>query len=286
MNRKFVTSLVAAALLCGAQSVAAAPAQWATVNNVSLRYQFDGDGPNTLVLLQESGAPLEIWEEILPELQAPNRRILRYDMRGIGLSEKVRTPVTMQDQVDDLKALLDALNVQEPVVMIGGALGASIAMLFASQFPERVKALAVTSPSAQLKPRPPRARINPAVDPEGARAAEVRTKAVTYPEELRGNVQRWERYVAIKSANDPDSEILTEAVINTTGYADVLPRIQCPTLVIATSIFVRPVEEVKALADLIPNSEFMVVKTGHVPSFQTPELMAPIFKKFLETHER
>jgi 3-oxoadipate enol-lactonase len=284
--KKLSMSLFAAALLCMAQAVSAGVSQWVVVNHVGLRYQIDGDGPNTLVLLQESGAPLEIWEEILPELLAPQRRILRYDPRGIGLSEKIRTPVTMQDQVDDLRALLDALEIREPVVMIGGALGASVAMMFASQFPERVKALAVTSPSAQLQPRPPRARINPAVDPEGARAAEKRAKEVTYPVELRGNVQRWERYQAIKSSSDPDSEILTEAIINTTPFADVLPKIQCPTLVIATSMFVRPVEDVKVLADLIPNSEFMVLKTGHVPAFQTPELMAPVFKKFLKKYER
>lgn len=285
MKKLFSTSLIAAALLCMAQGASAAVAQWAMVNNVSLRYQLDGDGPNTLVLLQESGVPIEIWEEILPELISSNRKILRYDMRGIGLSEKIRTTVTMQDQVDDLRALLDALDLREPVVMIGGALGASVAMLFASQSPERVKALAVTSPSAQLKPRAPRTRINPAIDPAGARAAEVRTKAVVYPVELRGDVRRWERYLAMKSANDPDSEILTEAVINTTGFADVLPRIQCPTLVIATSMFVRPVAEVKELADLIPNSEFIVLKTGHLASYQTPELVAPVFRKFLKANE-
>jgi 3-oxoadipate enol-lactonase len=255
--------------------------EWVTVNHVSLRYQLSGNGPDTVVLLQESGLPLEAWDEILPALQARHRTILRYDLRGFGLSEKIRTPVTMADEVEDLHALLSELKLREPVVLIGGALGGSIALAFAAAHPDNVRAVVVTSPSALLVAREPRPWINPAVDPAGARAAAERTLNVVYPPELRGNVDRWQRYLGMVGANDPDSEMLTEKLINTTAFADVLPRIRCPALLVATAKFVRPIASVRELAQRIPRGRFMVLQTGHLAALQSPERVAPVLTHFL-----
>jgi len=256
--------------------------EWAKVNGVTLRYELSGKGSDTVVLLQESGVPLEIWDEILPTLQAPNRTFLRYDLRGFGLSEKFRGPVTMQDEVNDLRALLDALELRKPVVMLSGALGGSIALQFAAQFPDRVKGVVVTSPSAVLAAKPPRARVNAAADPAAARAADERTLKVTYPVEFRANAERWNKYLGMYYANDPDSEIATEALINTTAFAGVLPKIQCPTLLVATTKFVRPVGEVRELATKIPKGRFVALETGHFASYQSPELTAPVFLQFMK----
>ena len=81
------------------------------VNGVALRYEHSGRGERTLVLIHEMGGSLESWDEVAPALAA-NRRMLRYDTRGGGLSEKVRGARSIDTMVDDLAALLDAL---EPV---------------------------------------------------------------------------------------------------------------------------------------------------------------------------
>lgn len=278
--KQTLTGMALAAVIAGASARAAVP-DWATVNHVSLRYQLNGQGQDTVVFLQESGVPLEIWDEILPSLEAGHRTMVRYDPRGVGLSEKFRTPVSMQDEVEDLRALLAALQVREPVVLISGALGGSIALSFAATYPEKVRGVVVTSPSALLVAREPRPVINPAVDPAGARAAAERTANAVYPPALRGNTQRWEKYLGMAQAEDPDSQMLTDRLINTTPFADVLPRIRCPTLLVATSLFVRPVESVKELADKIPQGRFLVLKTGHLASLQSPELVTPVLLKFL-----
>jgi pimeloyl-ACP methyl ester carboxylesterase len=104
---------------------------------------------------------------------------------------------------------------------------------------------------------------------------------VIYPEVFRRNVDRYEKFLGMSGTNDPESEMLTERLINTTGFSEVLPLIRCPTLIIATTMFVRPVESVRDLAQHIPKGSFMEINTGHLASYQSPELVLPVFQKFL-----
>jgi pimeloyl-ACP methyl ester carboxylesterase len=79
------------------------------VNGTALRYDLDGNGLSTLVLIHEMGGTLESWDLVAPLLSG-KRRILRYDTRGAGLSQKVRGMLTIDAMVDDLVALLDAVG--------------------------------------------------------------------------------------------------------------------------------------------------------------------------------
>ena len=83
---------------------------WIEVNGTSLRYELSGSGKTTLVLVDEMGGTLDSWDQVLPALNN-TRRVLRYDTRGAGMSEKIRGKVTFDDMADDLAALLDALNI-------------------------------------------------------------------------------------------------------------------------------------------------------------------------------
>lgn len=281
---------VLALLLSPVTDALAAPAAWVDANHMSLRYRLDGvadaAGGEVIVLLQESGLPLEVWDDFMPRLQKPGRLILRYDPRGVGLSEKFRQPITMRDHVEDLRALLDALQLQQPVTLIGGAIGGSIAMQFAALYPQRTQALFVTSPSAVTQTKAPRPRVNPALDPEGFATAAERTLDVTYPKRFRTDEAKWQRLRAMEGVNDFESEVLTEALINTTDFTDVLPRIECPTLLVATAVFPRPVDSVKALSERIPHAEFAVIESGHLAFYQTPELVDALLQRFLKAHVR
>ena len=62
---------------------------WIDINGAGLRYELSGEGPKTLVLVHEMGGSLESWDQVMPML-LPGRRILRYDWRGAGMSEKAR----------------------------------------------------------------------------------------------------------------------------------------------------------------------------------------------------
>jgi 3-oxoadipate enol-lactonase len=96
--------------------------EWIEVNGAALRCEVSGDGPGALVLVHEMGGTLESWDGALPALRR-GRRVLRYDTRGAGLSEKLRAPVTFADMADDIAALLDALGIAGRVALAGAAVG-------------------------------------------------------------------------------------------------------------------------------------------------------------------
>ena len=92
------------------------------VNGTSLRYDWRGTSGPILVMIHEMGGMIENWDQVMPRF-AQGFRVLRYDTRGCGLSEKVRGELSVELLSDDLLALLDALDLKEPAALAGCALG-------------------------------------------------------------------------------------------------------------------------------------------------------------------
>src|SRR5215470_3199739 len=115
------------------------------VNTTALRYDVCGGGA-TLVLIHEMGGTLESWDLVVPLLSG-KRRILRYDTRGAGLSQKARGALGIDTMVEDLIALLDRLGIDGKVALAGIAVGGAIALHAAARFPQRVAAVVVSSPA-------------------------------------------------------------------------------------------------------------------------------------------
>ncbi len=118
---------------------------WIEANGASLRYDLRGNGPETVVLPHEVGGCIESWDDALPGFQR-RFRVLRYDQRGFGMSERTRT-ITIDGIVADLVALLDALRIPGPLHLAGCAMGAAIALAFAGRYPARVGRVVVASPA-------------------------------------------------------------------------------------------------------------------------------------------
>ena len=120
--------------------------QWIDVNGVSLRYELAGTGAKNIVLGHEMGGSLETWDDMFPAL-AERWRVLRYDTREAGFSEKTGRVPVIGTMVDDIAALLDALEISSSVAIVGCAVGAAIAMHFAARHPQRSAALMAMSPA-------------------------------------------------------------------------------------------------------------------------------------------
>src|SRR6267154_404962 len=111
-----------------------------------LRYELSGKGDRTLVLIHEMGGSLESWDNVVPRF-AGSRRVLRYDTRGAGLSQKARGELSVDTMADDIAALLDISGIKGPVALAGVAVGGAIALHFAARYPERTSAVIVGSPA-------------------------------------------------------------------------------------------------------------------------------------------
>ena len=122
-------------------------------NGVGLRCELSGGGDRTLVLVHEMGGSLESWDDVAPRF-AKSRRVLRYDTRGAGLSQKVRGELTLDTMADDIAALLDHFAIAGKVALAGIAVGGAIALHFA--------------PDIRSAPAPLRSAARPPASPRSA----------------------------------------------------------------------------------------------------------------------
>jgi 3-oxoadipate enol-lactonase len=253
------------------------------VNGVSLRYDVQGDG-KPLVLIHEMGGTMESWDLVVPALAA-RRRVVRYDTRGAGFSEKIRGVLKIATMTNDLIALIDALGIEEKVALAGTAVGGAIALHTAVRHPERVAAAIVSSPAISI-PEANRAAVLERVarfERDGLRVAVDATADNGYPAELRTDAAKFAAFRARWLANDPVSFASIYRMLAAMDLKGELAAIQCPVLVIGGQYDRgRPPAVVEPVAKAIPGAQFKVLPTGHYAGLQTPELMAAEIEGFLD----
>jgi 3-oxoadipate enol-lactonase len=112
-------------------------------NKLKIYYEvYNKDKPYTLVLVHPIGGNIDIWnEEISLISKEKNLRIIAYEIRGHYRSNMGTTnSFTISDLVEDLKILLDSLDIKK-CALIGHSIGGSIASLYAKQYPQKVEAI-------------------------------------------------------------------------------------------------------------------------------------------------
>lgn len=266
--------------------------KWAEINGVYLRYEFSGSGTKTAVLIHDPGLNLEEWDEIVPHLPQ-GWRVLRYDLRGMGLSEKIRRTSTVEQQLGDLEGLLGALNIRGPVTLIGSTSSAALALKYAGLHPERVKAVVAMNPNTKLNiTRPP---LNPSLgggrdmrevmEKQGVREFMRTELDWLYPPEIR-TPERMARFWGSQVAQDPAERALYMRIQNSSvDMVAELPRVKCPTLVIAGVMNSSyTLDEWRSIAEAIPDSRLETIRAGHYIPLQAPELALPSILAFLNSH--
>ncbi|HXW34955.1 MAG TPA: adenylate/guanylate cyclase domain-containing protein [Acidimicrobiales bacterium] len=121
--------------------------RYTTNNDVSIAYQVVGEGEVDLITALGSITHLEVlWEEprcveFLRRLSSFTRLIL-FDKRGMGLSDRVTRASSLEERMDDLRAVCDAVGSKRSVVF-GASEGGPMSVLYAATFPDRTTALVV-----------------------------------------------------------------------------------------------------------------------------------------------
>lgn len=112
---------------------------------VDIAYHVVGDGPVDLVYVEGAYTHLEVaWE--LPQYRrwceslAEFTRLIRFDKRGLGMSDRVPGATTLEERMDDIRAVMDAVGSERAAVM-GESEGGPLSMLFAAAHPERTVGL-------------------------------------------------------------------------------------------------------------------------------------------------
>ncbi|MGW4466828.1 alpha/beta fold hydrolase [Micromonospora sp. NPDC004704] len=107
------------------------------------------DGPTTLVMIHGMASDsLASWYfTVAKPLADAGLRVLMYDLRGHGHSERPPTGYALDDFVDDLSAMLTELDVTGPVHLLGNSFGGTIAFAYAIRHPDRVASIAAIESS-------------------------------------------------------------------------------------------------------------------------------------------
>lgn len=259
--------------------------QFAEINGAGMRYALEGKGERTLVLVHEMGGTLESWEDAARRF-AQSRRVLRYDCRGAGLSQKVRGELSIDTLADDIAALLDHLGIAGQVALAGVAVGGAVALHFAARHSARTSAVAVGSPATGIEVDRRAAVLERVARLEAAGMAFAVEDSMRngYPEELRGDVKRFQQYRARWLGNDPASYATVYRMLAKTDMKDELTTLRCPVLVIGAHFDrTRPPAIAKAVADTIPTATYEDVRTGHYMAAQTPDLLFERIDAFLRS---
>jgi 3-oxoadipate enol-lactonase len=254
-------------------------------NGAGLRCELSGGGDRTLVLVHEMGGSLESWDEVAPRF-AKSRRVLRYDTRGAGLSQKVRGELTLDTMADDIAALLDHFGTAGKVALAGIAVGGAIALHFAARYSERTSAVAVGSPATGIAAERRAAALErlARIEAAGMAVAVEDSMLNGYAPELRGDVGRFERFRTRWLGNDPSSYATIWRMLAAADMQDELAGLTCPVLVIGGSLDrVRPPPMAQNVAKAIPGARYVEIRTGHYMSVQTPDLLSDCIDEFLRS---
>ena len=215
-----------------------------TSDGVHLAYQVVGDGGLDLVFLPQGGTNVELaWE--LPSYSdvfwrlASFSRLIRFDMRGSGLSDPFNLGdlPSLEQQADDMLAVLDATGSERAAVVANGT-GGTLAIFFAATHPTRTSSLVLDGCTA---------RMAWASDYPWGTPREVIDEAIARVGEGQGRMESL-RHVAPHSMNDPDfaaqyrrysrsvnSPGTARALAAMLVFADVratLSAVQAPTMVL------------------------------------------------------
>ncbi|HXT58560.1 MAG TPA: alpha/beta fold hydrolase [Pirellulales bacterium] len=240
-------------------------------------------------LLFVHGFPLDhtMWQAQLPAF-APRRRVIAPDLRGFGASESRGETVTMEDFADDLAALLDAMQVQEPVVLCGLSMGGYIAFPFARKHTARLRSLVLCDTRAAADSPEAAANRWKVAEQVLAEGAEVVAQAMLPKLFGKRTVAEQPETVAamrrVMAATKPAAIAAAQrGMAARSDSTALLPEIRVPTLVVVgAEDAIAPVEEMRSMAAAIPGAEFVVVPgAGHMAPLENPAAFNAALREFL-----
>lgn len=119
--------------------------QYTKSGRINIAYQVFGSGPVDIVYIPGWVSNIDLmWD--CPELVyfferlAKDSRVILFDKRGTGLSDRVVDLSTLEERMDDIRAVMDAVN-SEKAVLFGHSEGGSVSALFAATYPNRTISL-------------------------------------------------------------------------------------------------------------------------------------------------
>jgi class 3 adenylate cyclase len=247
--------------------------RYARSGDLQIAYQVAGDGPLDVLVVPRWFSNIDLdWE--LPAMGgfltriASFGRLIQFDRRGAGMSGGIAGATALEEQIDDVRAVLDAAGSDQPA-LISIAEGCALAVLFAASHPDLVRALVLITPTPRVV-RGPGYEWAQSVEERAAMVQDVveywGSSSPKQPwGEFAGHEEQRRRQLARhrRLSMTPDAAAASLAMVGELDVRDALPSVQCPTLVLrrASDAYIDE-RHSRYAATNIPGARYVEVQPG------------------------
>jgi 3-oxoadipate enol-lactonase len=257
--------------------------------DVEINYRVEGDGPETVVLVNGIGDDLEAWLMQVPDLLEAGLRVVTFDNRGIGGSSKPAGPYTSRQGAADAHAVTQALGL-EPFHLVGCSMGGLIAQEYALAYPGELRSLVLANTYAAADAYTcGLLEAWAAILASGGIALVMRQMApwifspefhADQPRVLAGFIDEMVR-TPQTSASFADQL----AILHDHDTWQRLPAITAPALVLVaeSDVFIRP-DLSRLMLERLPAATWAAVPGGHAVMWENPGAWNGAIVEFIERH--
>jgi len=260
---------------------------------INIAYQVVGDGPVDIVLVPGWVSNIDVfWEEprvsrFLNRLASFSRLIL-FDKRGTGLSDRVTDTPTLEERMEDVHAVMQAAG-STSAVLIGYSEGGPMCVLFAATYPEMARGIVMIG-SYPRRTRTEGFPIGPSAEDRDLFldqieenwgkpfALEQRAPSVLGDRQFE---QWWARF--LRMSTSPAAAVALTKANAEIDVRDILPAVRVPTLLLhATNDLTCPVEFSRYMAEKIPGAQLVEIDAGdHLPWLEGHEQILAEIEEFV-----
>jgi pimeloyl-ACP methyl ester carboxylesterase len=259
------------------------------VNDINIYYEIHGEG-YPFVLIRGLSTDVYRWPSDFIEEISRNSKVILFDNRGAGRTDKPDIEYSMKMMADDTIGLMDALNINKANIL-GYSMGGSIAQAIVLNYPEKINKLILCgagSGGPNAKPASPEVIRLLTFDRQGMTSAEVlrKTLPILFPESFIKNhpedIDEYIRRSTIAPIPEYSYQRQLGAIANFESHSQ-LKKIKIPTLIISgKSDILVPCQNSEILAENISGSKLILLdEVGHAMFTQKPILIAKTINDFI-----
>ncbi len=258
-------------------------------NGLNIHYRIDGEGPETLLLINGVGDDLEGWGLQRGDLAAAGLRVVTFDNRGSGSSSHPPGPYTSRQMAADAKGLVDALGIA-PLHLCGVSMGGVIAQEYAVAWPADLRSVILANTYACPDPLTRAAFDSWALVAQAAGMQVMMQQQApwvfsssfyaTQPARLTEFLAEMDR------TTQPASSFAAQiGALATHDCASRLGSIAMPALVIAAEddIIIKPALS-RRLFDGLPRASWALLPGGHATFLEDPGRWNQAVLAFIDQH--
>ncbi len=267
--------------------------KYALSSGVSIAYQVVGEGPLDLVVVPGWVSNLDaFWEEpAVDEFYqrlASFSRLILFDKRGTGLSDRVTDLPSLEVRMDDLRAVLDAVG-SERAALFGWSEGGPMCALFAATYPGRTSALVMAGSYPRMMVAPgydfgrTQEQFNAylaEIERDWGKPIGIDARAPSRAHDERF-CQWWARF--LRASASPQAAVALLRMNSEIDIRNVLPSIRVPTLILhSVNDRTIPVQGSRYMAERIPGAKLVELQgIDHLPYLSDSEAITDEVEEFL-----